>query len=79
MTNQTFPIFHDPIAIKKKNQVVFPTTISQVSDRTDCVREEQKDLQCLTRILATCVMVAVSKYLDTLTWVVSAMLERPPF
>ena len=48
-------------------------------DHTDFVQEERVGLPYWTMNLATCVVVNVSRCLDTLTWKVSAMLQRPSF
>ena len=57
-----------PIQVPKTLfQIVFPTVIRQVGDRTDFVQEEPLDLQCLTMIWATCVVEDVSIHLDILT------------
>ena len=50
-----------------------------MGDHTDFAQEEPQDLQCLTMILATCVVEDVSICLDIPTSGVSMMLERPPF
>ena len=42
------------------------------------VPEEQLGLRCWTKILTTCVVVDVSKYLGILTLQDSTILERPP-
>ena len=47
-----------------------------MGDHTDFVQEEPQDLQCSTRILATCVVEDVSKYLDILTLEFSITSER---
>ena len=59
-------------------RIVCPTRRLQVGDQKDFVQEEELILQCWTTILATYVVVDVSKCPDTLTWEVSAVLERPP-
>ena len=51
----------------------------EVGDHLNFVQEEQQVLHCWTMILATCVVVDVSRCLDALTWEVSAMLVRLPF
>ena len=48
-------------------QNVFSTRGQQEVDPTNFVREELLGLQCLTKILATCVVEDVSKNLDILT------------
>ena len=48
-------------------RTVFPTRHLRVGVRTNFVQEEPPDLQCLTKILATCVVEDVSKNLDILT------------
>ena len=75
LNSAVFPI-QDPL---KLPQTVFPTRAQQVGDHTDVVQEEPLDLQCSTKILATCVLEDVSKYLDILTLEVSIILGGPPF
>ena len=60
-------------------QNVFPSKGLQVGDHVDFFQEEPLDLQCVTMILATCVEVDVSIYLDILTLEFWANLERLPF
>ena len=59
-------------------RIVFPTVSQQVGDHKDVARKEQPVHECWTMILATCVVVGVSRCLDTPTWEVSAILQRPP-
>ena len=59
-----FPI-HVPIELPR---TVFPERGQQVDVRTDFVQEETLRLQCLTKILPTCVVEDISINLDTLTW-----------
>ena len=69
-----------PVQVPKElPQTVLPTIIRQVGDHAEFVQEEPVDLQCLTKILATCVVEDVSTYLDILTLEFSVILERPPF
>ena len=76
MNKQAFPIQH---FYPSHPRTVFPIRGQEVDDRADLVQEEPPDLQCWTMILATCVVVDVSRCLETLTWEVSAMLERRQF
>ena len=71
-----FPALHTDIpnsvlppiqAPAKLPRTVFPTRVQQVDVRINFVLEEPLDLQCLTIILATCVVEDVSKLLDILT------------
>ena len=48
-------------------RTVFPTRDQQIDVRINFVQEEPLDLQCLTMILAICVVEDVSIYLDILT------------
>ena len=48
-------------------------------DRTDFVQEERLDLPYWTMMLASCVLVDVSKYLDILTSEFSFTMEHLPF
>ena len=59
--------------------MVFPTIIRQVGDHAGIVQEEPQDLRWSTKILATCVLEDVSKYLDILTLEASVILERLSF
>ena len=80
MNTWTFPIGTFPILVPiELLQIVFPTTIPQVGDSTDFVQEEPQGLQCSTKIVATCVVEAVSTCLDTLTVDSPTFLERPSF
>ena len=57
-------------------QMVLPTVSRQMGDHSGIVEEEPPGLQCLTKILATCVVEDVSKDLDILTLEASVVLER---
>ena len=60
-------------------RTVFPTRALQVDVRTGFVQEETQDLQCLTMILASCVVEDENLKLDILTLEFQATLERPNF
>ena len=47
-----------------------------MGDHTNFAQEDPPDLQCSTKILATCVVEDVSTYLDILTLEASVILER---
>ena len=64
---------------RKLFQIAFSTVKQQVSDHKDYAQREQPVLQCWTMIWATCVVVDVSRCLDTRTEEFSKIMERPPF
>ena len=49
-------------------RIPFPIIVQPKNDRTDFVQEERLGLPFWTMMLATCVVVDLSKYLDILTW-----------
>ena len=49
------------------SRIAFPITDLPKDDRTDFAQEERLGLPCWTMILAICVLLNVSKYLDILT------------
>ena len=60
-------------------QIAFPIIVLPKDDRTDFFQEERLDLPYWTIILAICVMVDVSKYLDIQTVEFSITMESLPF
>ena len=60
-------------------QNVFPKFISQVGGCTDSFQQKPKGRHCLTKMLATCVVEDVSKYLYILTLEFSVVLQRLSF
>ena len=61
------------------SRVAFPMKVLPKDDRTDFAQEEQLGLPYWTMILATCALVDVSNYLDTLTLKFSATMVHLPF
>ena len=60
-------------------QIAVPTIVLPKDNSTDSVQEEQLGLPYWTMILAICVSVDVSKYLDILTSEFPIILEHLPF
>ena len=63
----------------KLSQTAVPTIVLPKDDRTSFAQEEQLGLLYWTMILAICVSVDVSKYLDILTLEFSIMSVHLPF
>ena len=61
------------------SEFTFPTTVLLNDDHTDFVQEGRLGLPCWTKILAICVVVDESKYLDIPIWEFSIILEHLPF
>ena len=55
-------------ALIEFSRIAFPTIVLPRNDRADFAQEERLGLLCWTMILAICVLVEVSKYLDIHTW-----------
>ena len=73
--SQLFPI---PVP-KELFRIAFLIIIRQVGDRTACAQEERLGLPCWTMILAICLLVDVSKYLDILTSEFITVMVHLPF
>ena len=61
------------------SQIAFPITVLPKDDRTDFAQEERLDLPYWTMILAICVVVDGSIFLDILSLEFSIICEHLPF